>query len=382
MPAFHVPCLAILLLAAALPAEAVVFRAGEAKDAATEREAKAHQLGKAHPAVAALQIIPADFGQACAGTGTYLGTDEDGQRGYLLTAAHLFLDGPKPTPREQLLAVDITFDPAPAEAKEPLRIPATRVIVCDRYLPRTDLSQKDALGRGIPMRMKANDLALVEFSAKDHGAALAKLRVKPMALYQGTGYARPLLEAQLAGFGSFGTDRCAKLDRAKRIHGGFTRVTYGSRRGQADFHVWLPYSEEGLKRAGDPDQDANIYQTAPVPAQRTYLDLLAGTEVAVRSHPDQAVFAAGDSGGPLLFLNKGELKVAGVASQSLGEHLLDPRTEQWIPFLHQTYAPVMDHAGWVQAVMKGEPGKSQVLEVPGKAPKAGDGKTPKTETKS
>jgi hypothetical protein len=304
-------------------------------------------------------------------TGVYLGESSDGARGLVLTAAHPFLDDPDGgTNRPQRLRLFFHQGSSPAKAGTFIQVAARRAVIhpdCryhryDKpYAGTTLTTEKSMIDR---------DLAIVEFDAPSSRDRLAKARVQPVDLYDGTGYRRPLLEAEIVGFGLFGFSSSPALADRFKPYAGRTRVTYGEWRGSRGFLHWSP-PRVGAPRM-DPDPRVNTLQFALVEEPTHALNPFDKSPIAIHSHPEQALFAHGDSGGPLLFQSQGKLRVAGISSGFYGEFLFLGSALR--PFHLQIWEPVKDSLEWIRAVVDGTPdASSRVVELGAGETKAGSG---------
>jgi hypothetical protein len=210
------------------------------------------------------------------------------------------------------------------------------------------------------------DLAVLEFKVSPSLAQdLERRGIQPAQLYGGTGYRKPLLEALILGFGVTGTNGSAELGNEvdRRVHAGNLRVTYSPFHGRTGFHHWSPLAPEGLKLANAIASGKNLDQFALVSAPRTYYDGIGRQAIPVQSHPNQALMADGDSGGPLFFNTSQGLRVAGIASYSSRVALLRTQEGPAEVFIHRLWEPVLDHAAWIEAVRNGDRSGSLVMDV-------------------
>jgi hypothetical protein len=92
------------------PACALVLPAGATADEDRRWEELSHQDARKLPAVVAV-LKYAVGGRASYGTGTCIGSDREGKRGFILTAAHLFQSEDRLTGEESARRVQILFGP-------------------------------------------------------------------------------------------------------------------------------------------------------------------------------------------------------------------------------------------------------------------------------
>jgi hypothetical protein len=288
----------------------------------------------------------------------FIGYSADGERGQVLTSAHLFEPAPGGPP-ETLEAVTLNF--GPRMAPQALRIPLTRVVIHPGYKHFQDRSSVDQAGFSLPVPMLAHDLAILEFKAAPFQAGLGRRGVRPAALDQGTGFRTPLLQAAIAGFGRFGTSANPKLAAQQTLYGGNTRVSYGAWRGTQAFMHWSQLSEAGLaaRRAADPD--GNRWQCELADTRKVCFNPGDRGPVPVLSDKAQAFGCDGDQGGPLFFNTAKGPVLAGIQSIDLVEALALPGGGH-AAFLQQRWEPVLDHLEWIKEVQAGTLGRSGILQ--------------------
>jgi hypothetical protein len=350
-------------LAALTPARAIVIQAGS--DAAQDEalEAASCKAGAKLKGVVGLQVLRSKSGEASAATGVYIGTSADGRRGLILTAAHPFQRGPELGPQHPVEKVVIHFGPMinPEPLPGGLHVPVQRILLHPEFKYYNDYIYFDDGDEPEAVPMIGHDLAILEFDAAAFLGPLDKAGVTAIPIYEGTGYReKPLLEAQIVGFGWFGTSTSLKLERTPIVHSGHTWVTHGEYRGSTGFMHWSPMTETGYALSTTKEPDANISQFVEPKAPVKALHPVHDTPLPMRHHPQQAMGAKGDSGGPLLFQSKGSLRVAGIYS-STSTDLLNLGDDTFAPFLLQFWESVPDHAAWVNGVREGTTGGAHVL---------------------
>jgi len=358
--------LLVLGLALLPPAQAVVIRGGATAEEDRALEARSHQAGVRLTSMVGITVPCAESPLPALGTGVYLGTSADGRRGLVLTAAHLFADLGEGAGLAVGTVVHVgpALDPFAAGVSTQLQV--TRVRVHPRFKFHQDFTSRDAEGRPRPTVMNTCDLALLEFDAAAYGAILLKAGVTAAALYDGTGFTKPLLEAEVAGFGAFGTRTSPTVHNAFKVHAGNTRVSHGTWRGRTGFLHLSPLSASGLAALSSADPRANVYQFEWVGTPLRAFSPADRSPLRVQSHPNQALPASGDSGGPLFFNTKTGLKVAGIYSQYLAEPLLmDGLVDACKPFVLQVWEPVMEHLPWIQEVRGGAAAPAAPVEKKG-----------------
>jgi hypothetical protein len=352
-------CTALLqaaTLAALVPgaARATVILAGKTKEEDVARERASREAGKKHRFMVGVAV---GTDGDTRGSAVFLGFSKDGQTGFVLTVAHGFIKGEAPTQKERTQPVTLYFGPSISRSEDVLEVPGLRVIVHPGYATRSDTK-----GKG-DRPIVGDDVALVFFDASRVKAALDRLGVKAAALYDGQGFKRPLLEAEIVGYGLFGTNESPWLDECgRKVHAGRTLVSFGKFQGRTVFQTWCPYTRDGYKAAvGTGEFMTNRYQFALAPRLIEIVNPYDKTVIRIQTHEDHAVGTPGDSGGPLVLNTSRGLMVAGLYSISYkGIRILDGLggDERYLLGL---YEPVMGHRAWIQAVQEGQLGKSIVL---------------------
>lgn len=308
------------------------------------------------------------------GSGVFLGTDGTGRTGFILSAAHLFCHGDKPTEQEKAQTVHLYFSRqrVPGEGDEtPISIPATRVLIHPRYLVRVAPESKESKKGEVRAPLRLNDLAILEFDAAQHSKALEEAEATPAVLYDGSGYSsKPLLDAQIVGFGRFATHSgsTSLYFHHPRAHSGHTKVTYGLLEDRNTFFHWSMLNTEWLKSIAEalkvlgseaPQGNRQPFLLQLEPRQAIWLK--DGTKVSFQSHMNQALLDEGDLGGPMFFKSGGSFKVAGIASSVSQEQLQDG--SEVIPTVLQCWEPLMDKLDWIRAVREGTDSQSTVIKL-------------------
>ena len=216
--------------------------------------------------------------------------------------------------------------------------------------------------------VQRTDLAILEFPMDSVTAKnLESLGVHPATIYDGTGFKKPLIAAQIVGFGSFGTSQSGQLTNQNeyKVYSGYTRVTYGAYLGRVGFYHWSPFTADGLKLFDSDSLDASMNpdQFSLHPMAMEYFDPDSKTRVHVQSHPSQALFSGGDSGSPLFFQAANGLRVAGIASTSGASELINPSDRSEKMFIRQMWEPLKEQLPWIEDIQRGDRGSSLVWEV-------------------
>lgn len=222
------------------------------------------------------------------------------------------------------------------------------------------LRVKSEPGKILTLRLRHNDLAIIEFDAAGCREALESRGIKPARLYDGVGYTKPGLEAQIAGFGAFGTNRDPDPQNLLRIHAANTRVTFETWKDRPGFWSWIPLLDEGKETFIRGENQGLMF--APVPAPTEYLRI-DETRVLLETHKNQATIMEGDSGGPLFFNTKAGLSLAGIASEVMAEPLVDIMARKGVLAVAQYWTPVKENLPWIRSVMAGESSSSPDLPV-------------------
>lgn len=355
------------------PAGATIVLAGATPEATARHKALAHEEGKQLKAVVGLRIQkdtwPAKL--AVGATGVYLGPAKDGRTGLVLTSAHQWFYEAVPGKAGQLDIVVITFGPkntAALAAGSSIAFARRVVIHPDHRKAAAASASYSASSKPGAAELARTDLALVEFELNPMLLrSLEEQGVQPALIYNGTGYKKPLLEGQIAGFGALGTHQSPVLENQaeKKIHAGNTRVSHCVLQGKAGFHHWSPHAAAGLAllEQGGPDASLNSDQYSLALAAQTYLDPVNQLVIQVQSHKKQALFAEGDSGSPLFLNTSKGLTVAGIASYSCSHFLYCPATGKGVPFIRQMWEPLKENLPWIEAVRDGDRAGSLVMEV-------------------
>jgi len=171
-----------------------------------------------------------------------------------------------------------------------------------------------------------------------------------------------------------GTTAGPTLVHTFQIHGGHTLVTYGTCTGRTGFWHVSRCTPAGMRAFEDKNPRANRWQVALTPEATTAIHPTTHVVYPVKSTPNQALIAEGDSGGPLFFMTKEGYRLAGIAAHGQAEFLMTPsgRPE---PHIMQVWEPLMDQQDWLRTVRAGGAGGGRVLDLsvdprdaPGAAP--------------
>lgn len=329
---------ALLALVAWAPAGAVVGPAGGDAAQTARWEAAAHLDGARFPWIVSIEADHGDGVNVSSCTGVFLGCGAPG-RGFVLTAAHGVREGQpgplgKPGP-----PVQITFGPW-MDAPSAIRIPATRVVLHPEFKALPGSPDLSFFGQ-----VTANDLAILEFDPRPWTEALARAGVRPIEVFDGEVPAGPV-DAVLAGFGLRGAVGQGPARFTGRVHAGATRVTQTRTPAGQGFHHWTLARAEGEADALDHhNQYLHFTQTT------RFQPGGARPPVLFASHPDQAYLAPGDSGGPLLLLDRGTWKLAGIATAEYREELPAVPSGPRLLLVAQHWEPVMAHLDWIRKVL-------------------------------
>jgi hypothetical protein len=177
---------------------------------------------------------------------------------------------------------------------------------------------------------------------QEHGIAPAKLRAEHESK-------TPMVEAELVGFGRFGTHACRTLASPRRVHSGNTWVTPGIVTGRTVLLHRSPVFTDG-------EGKGQVYFGFDrIEDVLTIIDPETGARTGLRSHQNQALGAPGDSGGPLFFNTSEGLEVAGIYSGCMLQlvALADAEVDEMVNT--QVWEPVAIHLPWIQSYREGSP---------------------------
>jgi hypothetical protein len=351
-------------LLAPVPAQAVIVRAG--KDGKADAE-KAHAAGKKHTAAVGLVFISAGTGTKGYGSGVYIGPNKAGTKGLVLTAAHSLQNDPSLKSPYSFKDIVISF--GPAMRSKPLMLRAERAILHPEFTYYLDESSKDGDDKAIPVPWVRNDLAVLEFDFPGYQKMLEESGITPASLHDGEGCrTAPRLDAEMAGFGFFGSNRSELKDLSDelRINAAGTYVTYGEWRGSKEFLSWVYLGDAALENmmkesAGGGSSLQTTYQ---FDGDAEEVQGWAAEDKSVktsRPHPDQGVLFQADSGGPLFLATSEGPKVIGLMAK-INFHVLCSRQGEPMGFTVMGFTPVIDHLPWIKDLAAGETGKSPILQ--------------------
>ena len=299
------------------------------------------------------------------GSGVFMGYDEAGTSGYVLTAAHFFNRALRDdTAAGKAQGTTLRFC-APGSMGNPdgdVRIPAVRAFLHPEFQLRVDPDRP-----GTRAKSSGTDLAILSFAVDAWTRRDLETRgLFGAKLYDGPATEdRPLLEAHAAGFGRSGTSAGAKYEGSGLLLGGSTYVTHRTCGHHTALHAisLAPDDLEG-KRFDSADKDGENTRRF-VQAPRTQVWIGGSDPLLVQSHPRQVHLCFGDSGGPLFLDHGGQLQVAGIASAgSLGVGVTEDKRTVKVQI--SSWEPVRDKAPWILGVMAGDPGASRVLDLSSK----------------
>jgi hypothetical protein len=355
---------ALALTLASLPAGAIVVQEGKTPEDTARRLAEAHAEGRKHPNVVGLQAIGLE-GELVEGTGVFLGLDDKGQTGFVLTASHLFRElGQKPGSRA-FLGVMVTFGPRNGSTQGAgcHRVAANRIYIHPDREEFADRLERD--GRISESPAIRHDVAVLAFPAEGCGKALDRLGVKPAALFDEEIPRAPLTAARIAGFGLSGTHGDVMLQATGRIHAGDQLVTFGRYRGLDAFMQWHVYPDSIVLNWSKSTWYGEAFNRSafqPMAETQSFTTPCLPEPVQVRTLPRECSAAVGDSGGPLFLVNKaGEQAVAGILNYRRYDYSTgaDGRKRILTVMLAE---PVKDHLPFIRSIQEGQPGKAEVIE--------------------
>jgi len=309
-----------LSLLNALPMGAVVIQGGATPSEAARLEAEAHAAGLKHTFVLGIVAVrPAGAGSdRILATGVYFGPSADRRKGFVLTSAHPFA----PLPRSTTLAFGASIGA--------LTLPVTRIVVHPHASPEPWVLDPD--------------LAILEFDFGPAQARLTEAGITPAALYDAEAFeppaAAPFLEAEVAGFGRFGTHGEPALTLGGAVHGGKVRVIHERRRGRTK------YWHGSLVPPPSADGPAHF-----IPVGQPLRLTLEGPETAwLHSHPQEALPVPGDSGGPLIFQTADGPRVAGICSGSTLRPLASGPVQGARTARLSFWEPIAAELDWIRGV--------------------------------
>jgi hypothetical protein len=346
-----------LVFLGAIPAAALVVKACPTPQEDLEQADKAARAGaKLTFMVGLVTELPGGGGWNTA-SGVYLGASADKGTGYVLTCAHAFTgeDGEKPVAMKR---IELAFGPTTTPDEETIFVIGSRVLLHPDFGVRAASTWKENKVLATP-KILLNDVAIVEFSGAGVVERLEAHGRTAATLYEGTGYlGKPHLEAQIAGYGMFGTQTSTVLANPHgEVYAGNTRVTYMTFGGETGFfHFGL---QAGKPLPPGPKVNFSMFKT--LEGVVTYRNPYELTEVRVSTHANQAMISPGDSGGPLLFQTKSGLAVAGLAARVRRAPLINLATGNVEVGIVEHFEPLMDKLTWIRNVKLGVPGTTGIL---------------------
>ena len=296
------------------------------------------------------------------GSGVFLGYDEAGESGYVLTVAHLFkkaLHGDGAAGKAQAATLRFCAPGSMGNREGDARILARRAFLHPAFQHRADPDRP-----GSRAKSSGTDLAVITFAVN----AWTRRELATRGFFGATLYDGPatdhrsLLEAHVAGFGRSSTSAGARIEGSGLLLGGSTYVTHCTCNGRTAFHA--------VSLAPD-DLEGKRFDTSAKDGENTRQFILgSGTQVwiggsdpiPVQSHGRQVHLCFGDSGGPLFLEHDGQFQVAGIATTGwLGEGVTEDQRAAKVQV--SVWEPVRDKAPWILGIMAGDAGASRVLDL-------------------
>jgi hypothetical protein len=355
-----------LALAGQLPARAMIFKAGADAEEDRLREEAAHAAGAKYKCMVRICFGSKDGQVVRSGSGVYLGTGEDGKKGYILTAAHVCAFGIEELRQAGFDQVLAFAGPVPKEGQG---VAMEKIFINSRFDFGPGESGKRLPESGRRSPFGRCDIALMRFEVPLNAPVTTADSLVPAILADGKDHLENTsLEAELVGFGGYGTNQGGPPAWSDRVHAGKTLVAFEGRWGTGALVNWTPVLPGVLKayRAGANFRDlmhrfdlVDCRIKAAFPADRDSAQW-------IQTHPDHAVPAAGDSGGPLFMDTPVGPKVVGITSRAAGCLLLPEGTEDPVGCIGSVWEPVTSHLGWIKALQAGHPAPAWTIE-PGAA---------------
>ncbi|MDR3673211.1 MAG: trypsin-like peptidase domain-containing protein [Holophaga sp.] len=351
--------LAATLLGAGLPARAAIILAGADAAADVRMKQEAHRAGARHRSVVGIYLLGrAAWPPVGTGTGVYIGPNAKGDKGLILTAAHLFRSEPRKGGRIVLAFGSDLATSHPVNAE--------RVLIHPGFTPGGQPALPGAEEKLSRMEVDTLvDLALVEFDLAAHAKALADRGVTAADLWEGKEEPDPtVVTGEMVGFGVFGTTRNTVDATNVRVHAGNTLVSHTVYCGRRLFINWAPVPHEVARQLEAGAQGpALLFQFEPAETPIEAQDPSGRDRHRLQTHRNHAVPAHGDSGGPLFLETPDGPRVAGINSRSENCVLIRSDTQARIRAIASIWEPLTDHLLWIQGVRAGVPGLARVLEV-------------------
>ena len=345
-----------MVFSGAVPAHATIHQAGANAEADALLEKAAHAAGAKHPAVVGLYMLGNDsWPPLGTGSGVYIGTTRDGKKGLILTAAHLFPYDPERPSVLPCRSIMLAFGP---DLPSSYALPAARVLLHPGFTQ---------VHPGGPATECSNDMAILEFDLAPKAEGLTAREVTPATLCDGSeDLSNVSMEAEMVGFGAFGTTKNLNFPRNVRVHSGQTLVTYCKYYGNNLLMNWAPMSDEALEEYSTGDRDPKLLNRFKSTSSRLGVRLSPEAKpYIIQTHPHHSVPAQGDSGGPLFIRTPaGAAKVAGISSRTENFLLSLSGGGSSAPMriIASIWEPVVDHLAWIERVRDGVFEGTWVLE--------------------
>ena len=327
-----------------LLARAIIVQAGADPAAVRARAAAAREAGAKFRGPVRIHFADAEGGNAMQhGSGTYLGASADGRTGYILTAAHIFQFNPD---EGTAAAFCRAMAWAGAEA------PSGEGAVIDRIFVHPDYAGRAQAGKAWD-RSFPNDIAVMSFSWDGRDRLKATGLWQAATLVDGKEATDLLVaDAEVAGYGLFGTNGTGEPELSDGIQAGWTRVQQASRLGRPMLVNWVPcaVSQERYLETKPPIKRL-LHRFQPdrrVRAARLPWEKQAGH--TIQAHPEQVLPAPGDSGGPLFLWTGRGLQVLGITSCLLLNTLVLEGSGTPELCLGSVWEPVAPHRDWIRLV--------------------------------
>jgi hypothetical protein len=351
----------VTALVAPVAAQATIIQAGASAEEDIRLEQEAHLAGAKFPCVTAIYMLGTkDWPPVTSGTGVFIGSSQDGKKGLILTAAHIFNHSPKEARALGYQRMAMTFGPdltsfRAVNAERVFLHPDFTAVALPYFKSTESETAQVTLG---------HDVAIIQFDLATHAKALKDLGITPAVLCEGGEHlGQPSLEAKTAGFGVFGTNQGSLVPQNVRIHAGDTLVSYGNLRGNNLFMNWSPMSQEASDLLDAKAMAPGLLNRfATLDGKVEVREGFTAKPQLLQTHKHHATGASGDSGGPLFIHTPQGPRVAGIYTRN--EHCevvrVDDGKKLWA--MASLWEPVVDHLSWIQDIRHGLEEKALVLE--------------------